>query len=249
MIEPKPALNIPSKISSIQKQTELAKVLRFSVPENFSFLPGQFIMVKLELQERDGFKILDGKPKLQQRAFSISSSPMQKGFVETAVKEEENGFVSKYLNRIAEVNDAVAISGPYGHFCFSESEADEIVLLAAGSGITPMMSILRYIADKKLSTRALLIYSNRSIEDTIFFKELEELEEKNPNIKIIFTMTRQPDWPSEKGRITAETIKRQVADISKPTYFICGSPDFSSACKEMLLSNKVPEQRIKTEKW
>ena len=119
MNEPKPFLNIQSKISEIEKHTEFARVLRFPVPENFDYLPGQFVMLKIELQEKNGFKVLDGKPKIQQREFSMSSSPTQKGFVETAVKEEENGFVSKYFNRVAELNDPLIISGPYGHFHFS----------------------------------------------------------------------------------------------------------------------------------
>ncbi len=267
MTEPKPTLNIQSKISFIEQQTEFARVLRFPAPENFTYLPGQFIMLKLELQEKNGFKILSGKPKIQQRAFSMSSSPTQKGFVETAVKEEEDGFVSKYLNRIAELGDSIIISGPYGHFHFSEgdrqnpsdsassakaalsTEAEEIVLLGAGSGITPLISILRYISDKKLSTRAILLYSNRSESDTIYYKDLQELEKKNSNIKIIFTMTRQPDWPGEKGRITLETIKKFVSEISKPIYFICGSPDFSKACKEMLATAGVPAEKVKTEQW
>ena len=249
MDEPKPILNIQSKISFIEQQTELGRVLRFPMPENFTYLPGQFVMLKMELQEKNGFKILNGKPKVQQRAFSMSSSPTQKGFVETAVKEEENGFVSKYLNRIAELNDSVIISGPYGHFYFSEGESEEIVLLGAGSGITPLISILRCISDKKLSTRATLLYSNRLESDTIFFKELQELEEKNSNIKIIFTMTRQPDWAGEKGRITLDTVKKFVSDLSKPIYFICGSPDFSKSCKEFLLAAGIPQEKVRAEQW
>ena len=249
MNEPKPTLNIQSKISFIEQQTEMGRVLRFPVPEDFIYLPGQFVMLKMELQEKNGFKILNGKPKVQQRAFSMSSSPTQKGFVETAVKEEENGFVSKYLNRIAELNDPVIISGPYGHFYFSELDSEEIVLLGAGSGITPLISILRYISDKKISTRATLLYSNRSESDTIYYKNLQELEQKNPNIKIVFTMTRQPEWQGENGRITLDTVKKFVSDFSKPIFFICGSPDFSKACKEFLLGGGIQQEKIKTEQW
>ncbi len=249
MDEPKPILNIQSKISEIERHSEMARVLKFPMPENFSYLPGQFVMLKLELQEKNGFKILNGKPKIQQRAFSMSSSPTRPAYIETAVKEEEDGFVSKYLNRIAELGDPVIISGPYGNFHFSEGEAEEIVLLGAGSGITPLISILRYITDKNLPTKAILLYSNRSESDTIYYKDLQELEKKNPNIKIIFTMTRQTDWQGEKGRITLETVKKFVQDISKPLYFICGSPDFSKSCKEFLLGAGIAVEKVKTEQW
>ncbi len=248
MDEPKPTLNIQSKISFIEQQTEFARVLRFPVPENFVYLPGQFVMLKMELQEKNGFKILNGKPKIQQRAFSMSSSPTQKGFVETAVKEEEDGFVSKYLNRVAELGDPILISGPYGHFHFSE-DTEEIILLGAGSGITPLISILRYISDKNLKTKAILLYSNRFESDTIYHKDLQELMQKNPNIKIIFTMTRQPEWQGEKGRITLELIKKYASDLSRHIFFICGSPDFSKACKEMLAAAGVPAEKVKTEQW
>ena len=249
MIEPKPTPNIQSKISFIEKHTELSKVFRFSVPENFTYLPGQFVMIKINLQEKNGFKILNGKPAVQSRAFSMSSTPTHPGYVETAIKEEENGFVSKYFNRCAELNEPAIISGPYGHFHFSEAEAEEIVLLGAGSGITPLISILRYISDKKLSTKTILIYSNRSEDDTIFFKDLQELEKQNPNIKIVFTMTRQPEWKGEKGRITLDTIKKYIPEISNPLYFICGSPDFSKACKELLLAAGIHQEKVKTEQW
>lgn len=240
--------NFKTKISFVEKQAELAKVFRFPVPEEFSFLPGQFVMIKIELREKNGFEVLDGREKIQTRAFSISSSPMQKGYIETAIKEEENGFVSKYFNRIAELNDTVTISGPYGNFYFQEG-TEEIVLLAAGSGITPLISILRYITDKKLSAKAVLIYSNRSIDDTIYFKELQELEKRNPKIKIIFTMTRQPEWPGEKGRVNLDMIKKYFPEKTKPVCFICGSPDFSDSCKDTLINAGVAQEKIKMEKW
>ena len=100
-----------------------------------------------------------------------------------------------------------------------------------------------------MQTRATLLYSNRSESDTIYYKDLQELEQKNPNIKIVFTMTRQPEWQGENGRITLDTVKKFVSDFSKPIFFICGSPDFSKACKEFLLGAGIQQEKIKTEQW
>ncbi len=251
IMEPKLQRDIPSQIIEIIPQTHDTAVFRFSVPENFDYYAGQFVMLRVDMKEINGFKIRDNKNPSQIRAFSIASTPTQKGYVETAVKADEDGFVSVYMNKVAKVGDAVKVSGPYGKFYFNESMGDEIVLLGAGSGITPLIGILRYVSAKNLPTKVLLVYSNKTPDDIVYKKDLEELS-KIPNIKIVNTITRAKEehkWEGETGRISEEIVKKNVSDITKPLYYICGSPEFSHTIESMLVKMGAPKERVHTEKW
>lgn len=251
MTEPKLQRDIISKITGILPQTHDTAVFRFSVPDNFEYYAGQFLMLRVEMKELNDFKIRDGKNPSQIRAFSISSTPTQKGYVETAIKAEENGFVSVYMNKVAEVGDPVKISGPYGKFYFKEDMGNEIVLLGAGSGITPLIGVMRYVAAKNLPTKVLLVYSNKTPDDIVYKKDLEELA-KNSNIKVVNTITRAKEehkWEGETGRISEDLIKKSVSDITKPLYYICGSPEFSHTMESMLVKMGVPKERVHKENW
>ena len=250
-MEPKLQRDIPSRIVEIIPQTHDTAVFRFSVPDNFDYYAGQFVMLRVDMKEANGFKIRDNKNPSQIRAFSIASTPTQKGYVETAIKAEEDGFVSVYMNKVAEVGDAIKVSGPYGKFYFKEDMGDEVVLLGAGSGITPLIGILRYIAAKNLQTKAMLVYSNKTPQDIVYKKDLEDLS-KTPNIKIVNTITRSKEehkWEGETGRISEELIKKNVPDITKPLYYICGSPEFSHTMESMLVKMGVPNGRVHKENW
>src|SRR5205807_5794603 len=109
--------------------------------------------------------LLDGQ-KLA-RCYSISSSPTQTGFVEITVKKQPEGCVSAFLNERAPNGLTVEASGPSGRFCFDERQHKSIVLFAGGSGITPIISMLRYIDDLCLDTQATLFYSVRAQRDII----------------------------------------------------------------------------------
>jgi len=251
MTEPKLQKDIPSKIIEIIPQTHDTTVFRFSIPDNFEYYAGQFVMLRVDMKEENGFKIRDSKNPSQIRAFSIASSPTQKGYVETAIKAEENGFVSVYMNKFSNKGDDVKISGPYGKFYFKEGMGDEIVLLGAGSGITPLIGILRYITAKNLPTKAMLVYSNKTPGDIVYAKELKELA-KHPNVKIVHTITRAKEehqWEGETGRISEDLIKKNVPDITKPLYYICGSPEFSHTMESMLVKMGVPNGRVHKENW
>ncbi len=243
--------NIESKVLEIIPQTHDTKAVRFSIPHDFDYFPGQFAMVKITMKENDEFKIRNNKSSTQIRAFSISSSPAKKGILETAIKEEEDGFVSRYFVRYAQVGEPVILSGPHGKFFFEESMKD-VVLIGAGSGITPLMGMIRYIADKNLQTKALLIYSNKTPADIVYDKEIFELSKRHPNIKHVHTLTRvneEHKWDGYQGRINEEFLKKHISDVHRPYYFICGSPAFATDMVNLLKSMGIDEKKIHTEKW
>lgn len=243
--------DVPSKILEMRQETHDTKVFRLEAPKDFTFFPGQFVMLKVNIDEKRGFKISDWKPPVQTRAYSITSSPTQRGAIDLLVKKRENGFVSVYLNDFARVGDLVSFSGPYGKFYFREGMAKHIVLLSAGCGISALMSMARYVTDKKLDTKVTMIESARTPEDILFRKELEEMQNKG-KAKVIITLTRtkpEHNWKGHTGRITDELIKENVKDVDQAVFFICGMPEFSEGMTATLRGLGVAAQNMRTERW
>jgi len=242
--------DVGCKILEIRQENHDTKVFRLESPKDFDFFPGQFVMLKVNIDEKRGFKISDGKPAVQTRAYSIASSPTQHGHIDLLIKKREGGFVSVYLNDFAKAGDKVTFSGPYGKFYFREGMARHIVLLSAGCGISALMSMAHFVADKKLDTRVTIVQSSRTPEDILFKKEFEELKKKG--VKTIITLTRtkpEHNWKGCTGRISAELIKENVTDYADAVYFICGMPEFSDGMTATLRGLGVPTQNIRTEKW
>src|SRR6202007_390721 len=122
-------------------------------------------------------------------------------------KRMENGCVSVFLNDRAKPGLTVEASGPYGRFYFDETLHKNIVLIAAGSGITPMISILRYIDDLKMSTQVTLLYFLRTQAGIIFQNELSRLERALPDFRYKVCLSRpDPEWTGASGRLTAELV-------------------------------------------
>ena len=192
--------------------------------------------------------LLDGQ-KLT-RCYSISSSPTQTGFVEITVKNQPEGRVSAFLNERARNGLTVEASGPSGRFCFDEHQHNSIVLFAGGSGITPIISMLRYIDDLCLDTQATLFYSVRAQRDIIFEPELERLEERLPKFKQVLVLTRpESGWTGLTGHLSREFIRLRLGEVGSQTFFMCGPEAFMDHVKGILLSLGVDEQRIIQERF
>lgn len=239
-----------SCVLKIVQRTHDTKSFFVRVPPDFEFKPGQFIMLKLEIDEKRGFKLLPGTNKVQARAYTIASAPDHKGYIELIIKKKENGFVSVYLNEFVQEGDKVFITGPFGKAYF-EDDMNDIVLLSAGCGVSMSLSILRYIVGKKLRTHATLFYSARTPEDIICAHELKRLNELS-NIEIIITLTRlKPEhrWQGPRGRIDAKLLNMRLKNLKSKIFFICGMPTFVQAMGELLVSLGVSPDAIKSEHW
>ena len=124
----------------------------------FDFLPGQFLQVEVEPEAG----------KTARRSYTIASSPTQRAYVELTVKREEQGVVSRYLHDKVVADDLLKVSGPFGAFTFTGTDAQSIVLIAGGVGITPMMSVLRYLTDTAWKGDIFFFYGARSTEEFVF---------------------------------------------------------------------------------
>jgi len=184
------------------------------------------------------------------RSYTISSSPVHENYIEITPKRAENGCVSVFLNDRAKPGLMVEATGPYGRFYFDRALHKSMVLIAAGSGITPMISMLRYIDDLKLPTQVTLLYCVRTGADIIFQNELARLEKSLRNFKYQVCLSRpDPDWAGPSGRLTGELISQHVLDVGSPTFFLCGPKGFMENAREILVALGVSQDRILQESF
>jgi len=202
------------------------------------YLPGQFLTVAVE---HEG--------KSVKRSYTIASSPTVRDYLEITVKREEHGIVSRILHDSVQENDVLNISAPAGKFTFTGEEADSIVLIGGGVGITPLMSVVRYLTDRGWPKPIYLLYCCRTTKDFIFQEELEYLQRRNPNLAVIATMTRERGtvWMGPTGRLTPELISSAVPDLAQQRVHICGPGPMMDAVKDMLTGLQVPTSQVFTE--
>ena len=228
-------------LAQIEQQTHDTKTLRFHIPKErrFRAKPGQFLTFQWTI---DGQRVI--------RSYTISSSPFHQDYVEITPKRMENGCASVFLNERAKPSLIVEASGPYGQFYFEEKLHKSIVLIAAGSGITPMISMLRYIDDFRLTTAVTLLYCVRTAADIIFEKELVRLGRSLPNFKYEVCLSRaESTWKGHSGRLTAEFISQHVIDLDSPTFFLCGPKGFMENARQILSTFGVDQERILQESF
>jgi len=228
-------------LSQIEQQTHDTKTLRFQILDERQFRakPGQFLTFQWTI---DGQRV--------RRSYTVSSSPVHQNYVEITPKRMENGCVSVFLNERAKPGLAVEASGPYGRFYFDETLHKSIVLIAAGSGITPMISMLCYIDDLELATPVTLLYCVRTGADIIFENELSRLSRSLPNFKYELCLSRpDPTWKGRSGRLTEEFVSQRVTDLDSPTFFLCGPKGFMDNARHVLLTLGVTQDRILQESF
>lgn len=204
----------------------------------FSFEPGQFLNTTFGI---GGARMV--------RSYSISSSPMQREYVELTVRREPRGAVSRHVVDLLKVGDHVEVRGPVGKFTFNGSEADSIVLIAGGVGITPMMSITRYLTEQAWAGDIFLIYACRAPADFIFASELAVLQQVNPKLHMTVTMSRPEGtaWQGSRGRLTKDLLTESVPNLAARRIHLCGPPLMMEATKALLTALGVAPEQLKTE--
>lgn len=220
----------------ITEQTPDSKTLRFAVMGNQRPVarPGQFVTFSF---------LFDGKKVI--RSYSICSSPMVNGYIEITPKRVPNGCASVFLNDRATLGLTVEATGPFGQFCFDENKHRRIVLIAAGSGITPIMAMLRYIDDLNLPTHITLLYCVRTERDIIFQNDLAELKGRMKTFEYQLLLSQpSPQWPGERGHINSTFVKLFIKEPRECDYFICGPAPFMDSVRQILATLGVAPERI-----
>ncbi|MBI2559138.1 hypothetical protein HYW20_07500 [Candidatus Woesearchaeota archaeon] len=229
------------KILKITDETPLVKSFRVELPKevNINFYPGQFFMVSF----------VDDSEIRTARAYSIASSPLNKNYLEIALNKV-GPFTTKLFGM--KEGDLLKFKGPYGKFYFSEEIKNNLVLIAGGTGITPLMGIMRYCNDANLSNRIKLIYSVKTPHDIIYRDELKKIKNENKNFNYVVTITRsnaEHSWKGKIGRINLDLLKENMEDVKNSLCYLCGSKEFVHSIIEMLESFGIKKEQIKTDIW
>lgn len=231
------------RVGSIVTETPSVKTFRLLPSRDdrhmpFTFVPGQFLNVAFGI----------GGARMN-RSYSISSSPTQRDHVELTVRREPRGAVSRHMHDLLKVGDQIEASGPVGRFTFTGTEAASIVLISGGVGITPMMSITRYLTERSWTGEIFFIYTCRTPSDFIFANEIVVLQRLNPKLRIAVTITTSEgtDWKGPRGRITKEWLTQAVPDLAARRVHLCGPPSMMDATKAILTELGVPPDLVMTE--
>ena len=213
--------------------------LTLKLSEPFTWLPGQFVMIKATING-----------KVVNRAYSISSPPLTTDTLDITVRQTSKPTMSKYLQEVKE-GDTLLLRGPYGKFIWKEGMSDRIVLLGAGSGITPLKAIIEYVLAKQLPVKMKLLYSSAYWNEVIFKDKLIELSKNNDNFTLILTITREqaPEPWVMKGRFNQERIQTEIKGYEDALYYLCGAPAFVNDMITNLQALGIPKGNIKHEQW
>ena len=213
-------------------------------PSGFDFKPGQAIDVILT----SSASALEDQST--RHTFSIVSAPFQDDLM-IATRMRDSAYKRALKSMI--VGSQVTIDGPSGSLCLHKDPGRAGVLIAGGIGITPFISMLRQAAKDQRQQRLILLYSNRRPEDAAFLSELQQLEGKNPNFRLVATMTEMQashlPWAGQTGQVTAELVGSAVGDLSAPIFYIAGPPGMVEAMRQTLNGAGIDDDDIRSEEF
>jgi ferredoxin-NADP reductase len=208
----------------------------------FSYKPGQFVTLTVNI---------DGEPV--QRSYSVSSSPSRPHTLELTIKRVPGGLVSNWMNDRVSLGDELKVRGPAGKFSCFNYPSRKMLCIAGGSGITPIMSMLRWIVDTAADVDVVLLYSGRSPADFIFRKELETISARHNGLRVIFTVTSSwtgtESWTGLTGRCNKRMIELVAPEVHDRHVFLCGPKPFSDAVKAELDHLDYPMANLHTESF
>lgn len=231
------------RIEAVVDETYRVKSFRISMPEWRTFRPGQHVDVRLTAP--DGYQAL--------RSYSIASAPEMTGAVDLTIELVPEGEVSTWFHDVAAVGDPIEVRGPIGGpFTWTVEAGGPLLLVGGGSGVVPLMSMLRHRGIADSSVPAVLLYSARNEEDLIYRRELTELDEASDSLSVVYTLTRsQPEhWTGYSRRVDVGMLKDVIDRIGTPAHvFVCGPTSFVENVAVGLVSIGVGADLIRTERF
>jgi ferredoxin-NADP reductase len=220
-----------ARVVEIRTETARAKTFRLALPAPSTHLAGQHYIVRLSAP--DGYTA--------QRSYSVASAPDGTAEIELTVERLEDGEVSTFLHDEVRPGDDLEVRGPIGGW-FVWRGTEPALLVAGGSGVVPLMAMLRLARREGRSDLLRLIVSARSPEDLYYADELPGAETTG-----VYTRGAPPGWPRAPGRLNQQDLAGQVAVDA--TAYVCGSPAFADSVTALLIDGQVPTDRIRVERF
>ena len=230
-------------VKAIKRETDKAISIAFNIPENlkdaFAFKGGQYITLKTEI---DGHEV--------RRDYSLCVSP-KSGELKVAVKEVKDGTFSAYANSKLKPGDTLEVAPPKGRFTFepNDSKTKNIAAFVAGSGITPVLCIIKCALEEEVYSKVILVYGNKTTKDTMFLNELLELQHQyKDRFSVQFVFSQQDEEHSIFGRIEKSTVnyvmKNKHKHIEVDAFYLCGPEAMIHTVKDVLTGHDIDENRI-----
>lgn len=217
------------KVADIIEETEDAKTFRMvgERPLLFSYRPGQFVTFILNINGQE-----------VKRSYSMSSSPSRPHLLEVTIKRVPGGLVSNWFCEQLKLGDVLTVKGPAGKFTCFDYPSSKMLFIGAGSGITPIVSMCRWIADTSSDVDVKLLASFRSPTDIIFRKEFELWAARNRRFQVAITLTAgwhgTDYWTGFRGRFSDHMLNVFVPDLHDRHVFMCGPEPFADGVKKVL---------------
>jgi len=230
-------------VAQIRDETSEVKSFSLLVPEWRAHRPGQHVDVRLTAP--DGYQA--------QRSYSIASAQGHDGRVDLTVERIADGEVSPYFHDVLVPGDEVEVRGPIGgYFVWEPAFGGPLLLIAGGSGVVPLMAILRERAAADVPGSATLLYSSRTLDDVIYREELDRLATTDARLRILHTLTRAqpPGWTGFARRIDRPKLEEALDGLGpQPLTYICGPTLLVEAAANGLVELGVDPGRIRTERF
>jgi ferredoxin-NADP reductase len=220
-------------VTSVKVETPRVKSFRIELPMWMPHLPGQHYDVRLTAP--DGYQA--------QRSYSIASSPLDRGTIELTIDLLDDGEVSPYFHDVVQEGDQVELRGPFASYFVWRGQAP-VLLIGGGSGVVPLMAMLRHRRRTMPEAPMRLVYSVRTAEDVIYADELGD------DAVLAYTRETPAGWVGHAGRIDAGLMAAAVDGHAESlTTFVCGSNPFVETAARLLLGAGVPPGQILTERF
>lgn len=230
----------------VHEETHDVRTFTFACPEGkrFTFEAGQYFLFEPAIEMNDTGQGDDG------RCYSISSSPRRDNAISVTVKRVAGGKVSNWLHDNLKPGMTVRATGPLGKFI--RPQAPKYLFLSGGSGITPVMSMVREMADRAAPVDVIFLHAGRTPRDLIFRDDLTLLARRMKGLRLLFlpeTLDGDPAWPGLAGRISRELLALAVPDLSERVVMCCGPAPFMAAARDITAALGLPANRYYEESF
>lgn len=226
-------------VVEIEDLTDVIKRLRFKLPEGeeFNFKAGQYVQLKAPLYK--------GNDEEVYRAYSIASSPNLKGHFDLIIGYVPEGIATTYVHHHLNVGDVVNVNGPFGDFYYRDGDR-EMVMVAVGTGVAPILSILNYMRENKIQRKATFYFGAKTPDDLFMLDYFAELEDEMYDFKFVPTLSRTTEedkWEGATGRVN-NSIDEYLEESENKEAYLCGSEKMIASAVESLTSKGIPKELI-----
>ncbi len=220
------------------------EIIDDKIKKEFDFVPGQFIIIDFKDIDEEGVK------GIVKRSFSIASAPEDKNYIDLCIKLTPNGKITPKLFE-TDIGSVLDCAGAYGNFFYQHAEGRDVILIAGGTGIAPIRSMIRHLIKTKNNSFTTFLFSFRGSNEFLYKEELETYENKHPDkFRLITTNTDMDDkeWDGLYGRMQ-EHLPVFISNTDNKDVYICGPPEFVTEIVNKLLYLGFAKGQIKKEVW